>query len=82
MKPRYTLTDDQLKVRNEVADHLERTLLEARETLSAQGVTFDDTGGAYCFHCDCEAWKASNPPNIARCARPTCRHGFVHHNVF
>ncbi|GAA2995307.1 hypothetical protein GCM10020229_04800 [Kitasatospora albolonga] len=81
MTSRHGLTDDQLKTRHEVAERLERALREARAKLAADGLDFDPTGGDFCFRCDCESWKPRTPPDINHCARPTCRHSFVQHNV-
>ena len=82
------LTEDQRKILNgseagiaQAFEELKRKLVGAGyEPAEAHGRA-PAWEGTPCHQCDCPAFQHSGLHGLLKCARPTCGHGFVWHDV-
>jgi hypothetical protein len=77
------LTDDQLKIIDEVGARVERAFEEAREQLRTARIFDGDEGGSTrCLVCDCASYVFPGARRPPVCDRNGCRHAFTRHDVW
>ena len=83
MANEYKLTDDQMKIVDEIGDRVERVFEEAREQIrTARIVDGDDEGSTRCLVCDCPSYVLPGARRAAKCDRNGCGHSFTRHAVW
>ena len=79
-----SLTAAQEKALDTAAASVESAYEAARSGLAAAGLDVETPGtgeGSFrCLRCNCDHFEPS-PEFGLRCRRPTCRHGFIAHDV-
>ena len=78
-QPGHKLTDDQRDFLASAVTKISEAFAELQDGLVELG--WGD-GDSSCMRCDCEFFVPPDSPPHIRCARPTCAHGFISHNVF
>lgn len=77
------LTDDQMKVVEEVGDRLERAFDDARQQLRAARIRDDDDDwGTRCLVCRCPSYVFPRSSSRHVCDRSGCGHSFMRHDVW
>jgi hypothetical protein len=84
MKSENKLTDDQIKIVDEVAEQVDGAFDGARQRLNTARIGDGDGGsGPRCFVCSCPAYEfpAQGRP-LLRCGNSDCGHSFTRHDVY
>ena len=77
------LTDDQMKIIDEVGDRVDRAFEEAREQLiTARIIDADGEGSTECLVCDCPSYVFPGAGKPPKCKRASCGHSFTRHDVW